>query len=238
MNANQGIVLEIAGLNVGYGKRPVLRSVDLALRAGEILVVLGHNGAGKTTLLSTILGLLPSAGGRIDLLGNSIVGCSPTANIAAGIALVPQGHGVFPSMSVAENLEIAGASGQSGRAAINQSVIFELFPILKERQNQRAGTMSGGQQQMLAISMALKRQPRVLMLDEPSIGLAPNLVDRVLSAIQSVNRDFGISIMLVEQNATKALKIADHVVILKTGAKVYDGAPDVLKDQVALMTYF
>jgi len=141
-------------------------------------------------------------------------------------------------MSVAENLEIAGPSGQSGRAGNRPIVIFELFPILKERQNQRAGTMSGGQQQMLAISMALKRQPRRAdarrAVDRPCSQSRRSGV----SAIQSINRDFGISIMLVEQNATKALKIADHVVILKTGAKVYDGAPDVLKDQVALMTYF
>jgi branched-chain amino acid transport system ATP-binding protein len=238
MSADRDVVLQVTGLDAGYGKRQVLRNIDLALREREVLVILGHNGAGKTTLLATIFGLLTPTGGRIEFVGRDIGGHSPSANVAAGIALVPQGHGVFPSMTVAENLDIGVGLKRLQGSSRDQDAIFALFPILAERLRQRAGTLSGGQQQMLAISMALARRPRVLMLDEPSIGLAPNLVDRVLAAIETINREFQISVILVEQSVTKSLAIADRVAILKTGSKVYDGSPDPLRDQVQLMTYF
>jgi branched-chain amino acid transport system ATP-binding protein len=238
MNENQAGVLEVIGLNAGYDKRHVLRNVNMVLREREVLAILGHNGAGKTTLLATIFGLVKPTSGRINLFDRDISGHSPSSNVADGIALVPQGHGVFPSMTVAENLSVgAGSIGPRGAVA-DHSMTFALFPILKERFRQLAGTLSGGQQQMLAISMALARRPRVLMLDEPSIGLAPNLVDRVLAAIRIINQEFKLSVVLVEQNVTKSLAIADRVVILKAGSKVYDGAPDPLRNQVELMNYF
>ncbi len=232
-------ILETRALVSGYGKKRAVHGVDLALNTGEILLVLGHNGAGKTTLMSTIFGLIRPMEGQVLLEGADISGRTPAANVADGIAYVPQGHGIFKTLTVRDNLEL-GAFSETDAARTRERLeqVFSLFPILKERAGQVAGTFSGGQQQMLAIGMALMHGPRVLILDEPSIGLAPNLVERVMEAIKTINRDLGASILMVEQNVKLSLPVADRAMVIKTGAVVYEGAPEPLNDHVRLMTLF
>ena len=232
-------VLAVEGLHTGYGKKAVVHGVDLALQDREILLMLGHNGAGKTTLVATAFGMIKPSAGRVLFQGRDITGRKPAENVAAGIAYVPQGHGIFRSLSVRENLEL-GAFAVTDKARVRETLdtVFQLFPILKERAAQIGGTMSGGQQQMLAIGMALMHEPKVIVLDEPSIGLAPNLVGRVMESIATVNREFGTAILMVEQNVKYSLPVAHRVVVLKTGQKVYDGPPAPLEDRVELMKLF
>ena len=232
-------LLETKGLAAGYGKKRVVYGVDLALTEGEVLLVLGHNGAGKTTLMRAIFGLIAPMDGRVAFDGRDITGRSPAANVEDGIAFVPQGHGIFRSLTVRDNLEL-GAFGERDQSKLPERLesVFELFPILKERAGQIGGTLSGGQQQMLAIGMALMHGPRVLILDEPSIGLAPNLVERVMQSIVTINRRFGTSILIVEQNVKLSLPIASRAVVIKTGAVVYEGDPEPLNDHVRLMQLF
>ena len=232
-------ILETRALVSGYGKKRAVHGVDLALRSGEILLVLGHNGAGKTTLMSTIFGLIRPMEGQVLLEGRDISGRTPAANVADGIAYVPQGHGIFKTLTVRDNLEL-GAFSETDASKMPERLeqVYSLFPILKERAGQVAGTFSGGQQQMLAIGMALMHGPRVLILDEPSIGLAPNLVERVMEAIRTINRDLGASILMVEQNVKLSLPVADRAMVIKTGAVVYEGEPEPLNDHVRLMTLF
>lgn len=237
--ADAGAILAVEGLRAGYGKKEVVHGVDLALRPREILLMLGHNGAGKTTLVATAFGMMKPSAGRILYQGTDITGRQPAENVAAGIAYVPQGHGIFRSLSVRENLEL-GAFAVADKAKVRRTLdtVFQLFPILRERAAQIGGTMSGGQQQMLAIGMALMHEPRIVILDEPSIGLAPNLVQRVMESIATINREFGTAILMVEQNVRYSLPVAHRAVVLKTGQKVYDGPPGVLEDRVELMKLF
>jgi branched-chain amino acid transport system ATP-binding protein len=232
-------ILETRGLAAGYGKKQIVHDVDLALGRREILLVLGHNGAGKTTLMRAIFGLLKPTAGDVTYDGKPIAGRSPGDNVAEGIAFVPQGHGIFRTLSVRDNLELGGfIMADKTRLPERMETIFKLFPILNERQQQIGGTLSGGQQQMLAIGMALMHEPRVVILDEPSIGLAPNLVDRVMQSIAEINRRFGTSILMVEQNVHYSLPIASRVAVLKAGRKIYDGPPAHLQDDVELMKLF
>jgi branched-chain amino acid transport system ATP-binding protein len=232
-------LLSAAGIAAGYGKKEIVRGVDLAVDDGEVLLVLGHNGAGKTTLMRALFGLLTPRAGRVSFAGRDITGRRPAENVAQGLAFIPQGHGIFPTLSVRDNLEL-GAFALAERAKLPERLdtVFALFPVLAERQGQIGGTLSGGQQQMLAIGMALMHAPRLMILDEPSIGLAPNLVDKVMQAIREVNKRFGTTILMVEQNVRYSLPIADRVAVLKTGLKIYDGAPDPLHDRVELMKFF
>lgn len=233
------VILSVEALHAGYGRKEVVHGVDLALGEREILLVLGHNGAGKTTLMQAIFGLLVPTRGRVVYCGAEITGRKPAENVLSGIAFVPQGHGIFRSLSVRANLEL-GAFVVPDKSSIAQSMatVFALFPILKERAGQIGGTLSGGQQQMLAIGMALMHAPKVMILDEPSIGLAPNLVDRVMRSVRTINAEFGTAILMVEQNVKYSLPIADRVAVLKTGRKIYDGPPDPLEDRVELMKLF
>ncbi len=232
-------ILEARGLSAGYGRKQVVRGVDLALGEGEILLMLGHNGAGKTTLLRTLFGLGRAQGGQVFYRGEEITGRKPAENVAGGLAYVPQGHGVFRTLSVADNLALGGfVERRSDLLEGRKERVFELFPILKERRGQIAGTLSGGQQQMLAIGMALMHEPKVMLLDEPSIGLAPNLVERVMQAVVTINGKLGVSILIVEQNVQLSLPIAQRALVLKTGEIVYEGAPEPLGDHVALMKLF
>lgn len=216
-------LLEVESLEAGYGKKTVLQGVSLRVDEGEIVSLLGHNGAGKSTTLKTILGLLPARGGRVRFAGEPWASGNPVGNVRRGIALVPQGRGCFPDLSVHENLML-GAYTRVDRAEISRRLdeIFELFPILAERRSQRAGTMSGGQQQMVAVGTALMQHPRLMMLDEPSIGLAPVLVQRVLETAVKVNRRFGTAILLVEQNIRTALEISQRAYVMKSGAVVLE----------------
>jgi branched-chain amino acid transport system ATP-binding protein len=232
-------MLEATAIAAGYGKKEVVRGVDLAVAEREVLLVLGHNGAGKTSLMRALFGLLPPSAGRVRFAGRDITGRRPAENVADGLAFIPQGHGIFASLSVRDNLDL-GAFALRERAKLGERLdtVFALFPMLAERRSQIGGTLSGGQQQMLAIGMALMHAPRLIILDEPSIGLAPNLVDKVMQAIREVNRRFGTTIVMVEQNVRYSLPIADRVTVLKTGLKIYDGPPGPLHDRVELMKLF
>lgn len=232
-------ILEVKGLVAGYGKKKAVHGIDLTLHKGETLLVLGHNGAGKTTLMQAIFGLNPVMSGRVLFEGRDITGRNPARNVADGIAFVPQGHGIFASLTVRDNLEL-GAFVEHDRARVDKHLedVFSMFPILRERANQIAGTFSGGQKQMLAIGMALMHGPRVLILDEPSIGLAPNLVDRVMKSVDEIKRRFSASIIIVEQNVKYSLPIAERVVVLKTGGIVYEGDPEPLMDHQKLIAFF
>jgi branched-chain amino acid transport system ATP-binding protein len=216
-------LLEVQGLESGYGKKTVLQGVSFRVGEGEVVALLGHNGAGKSTTLRTVLGLLRARAGGVRFVGAAWANGDPAENGRRGIALVPQGRGVFPDLTVAENLDL-GAHGQRDAGAKAQRLreVFELFPILAERRTQRVGTLSGGQQQMVAVGTALMRQPRLLMMDEPSIGLAPVLVQRVLETARQINQRFGTAILLVEQNIKTALGIADRAYVMKSGRIVLE----------------
>lgn len=234
-----GAILQVSNLGAGYGKKAVVFDLSFHLDKGEMLIFLGHNGAGKTTTAATLFGMLPPKSGTVLFEGRDITGRSPALNVRDGISYVPQGHGIFRRLTVRDNLELGSFPlADKSRMPDNIETVFELFPILSERQSQIAGTMSGGQQQMLAIGMALMHNPRLIILDEPSIGLAPLLVDRVMKTVTQINKEFGVSILIVEQNVRAGLSIADRVVIMKTGTKVYDGSPEPLHDHVELMKYF
>ncbi|MET8354223.1 MULTISPECIES: ABC transporter ATP-binding protein [unclassified Micromonospora] len=223
-------VLAVADLTAGYAKHTVLRGVGLTVGEAELVALLGHNGAGKTTLLRSVTGQVKPAGGRVALDGGDFTGRPPSATAVAGMSLVPQGQGVFPSLTIEENLTLAAATGgkrgaSASTLAETKAFVFDLFGILKHRPKDRAGSLSGGQRQMLAISMALMTQPRLMLLDEPSTGLAPVLVDEVLAAVRTVNRELGTSVLVVEQDIKRVLGVADRAYVLKLGALVFAGTP-------------
>jgi branched-chain amino acid transport system ATP-binding protein len=216
-------LLELDGIESGYGKKTVLQGVALRVHEAEVVTVLGHNGAGKSTTLKTILGLLPARAGQVRFAGKPWANGDAADNVRRGMALVPQGRGVFPDLTVMENLTLGAYTRRdpAGTEARLREVI-ELFPLLAERRSQRAGTLSGGEQQMLAVGMALMPRPRLMMMDEPSIGLAPVLVQRVLETVRQINRRFGTAIILVEQNIKTALGVADRAYVMKSGRVVLE----------------
>jgi branched-chain amino acid transport system ATP-binding protein len=217
-------VLRLDAIETGYGDVTAVRGVSLDVRAGEIVALIGSNGAGKTTTLRAIAGLLPLRQGRVELDGRRISGLGPPAIVAAGVAHVPEGRQLFPTMTVHENLEL-GARTPEGRARRGETLgrVFELFPRLAERQRQLAGTLSGGEQQMVAIGRALMARPRLLMLDEPSLGLAPVVVGSIFANLAAINRD-GLTILLVEQNVLRALRVSQRAYVLENGAIALSGA--------------
>ncbi len=212
--------LSLSGIDALYGDSHVLHEVSFSLPAGKVLALLGRNGAGKTTCMSAIIGFLAPRNGAIRLFGEPIAGLAPEAIARQGVGFVPQGRRVFPTLTVAENLSVAFQNKES--KAWNLVRVFELFPRLKERARQHAGSLSGGEQQMLAIGRALMGNPRVLLMDEPSEGLAPIIVAEVGRTIARLKAE-GQSILLVEQNMKLALELADEVVILNTGRVAYAG---------------
>jgi branched-chain amino acid transport system ATP-binding protein len=222
-------LLEIEGLSSGYGAVGVLEGVSLAIEANSIVAVVGANGAGKTTLLRTISGLLKPTSGRIRFCGAEIGGVAPTRIVQAGILHVAEGRWLFRSQSVADNLELGLYGMRLGRAGEAQRYerAFELFPVLRERLNTNTGALSGGQQQMLAIAQALMRDPQILMLDEPSLGLAPSVVDQVFDAIVKLRKS-GMAIVLVEQMVELALEMSDFGYVLQNGRMIGSGPPSAL----------
>lgn len=213
-------MLEVDNVYSGYGRAEILHGVSLAANAGEIVALLGLNGAGKSTLLRTISGLLPTRKGRVLYEGNDISGMSVEQIVWKGIAHVPEGRQLFGPLTVLQNLEM-GAYAKGSRAVARSDgemmeYLFELFPILEERRHQAANRMSGGEQQMLALARAMMAQPRLLMLDEPSVGLAPLVIERIFSVISQL-RESGLCILLVEQDVPLALKVADRTYYLETG---------------------
>jgi branched-chain amino acid transport system ATP-binding protein len=217
-------MLEVSALRGGYGAVEVLRGIDLNIGAGEIVAVLGSNGAGKSTLNNTVCGLYPAFGGRVAFEGRDITRAHHTDIVAAGLIQVPEGRRVFPNLSVRENLELGSYRRGREYRARNMERVFVSFPRLEERTAQRAGTLSGGEQQMLAIGRALMAEPRLLILDEPSLGLSPMLVDEVFSLVKRLNAE-GLSILLVEQNVGQALEIAHRAYVLENGAMTFHGTP-------------
>ena len=217
-------MLEVSALRGGYGAIEVLRGIDLNIGAGEIVAVLGSNGAGKSTLNNTVCGLVPAFGGRVAFGGRDITRARHTDIVAAGLIQVPEGRRVFPNLSVRENLELGSYRRGREHRAWNMERVFSVFPRLEERTAQRAGTLSGGEQQMLAIGRALMAEPRLLILDEPSLGLSPMLVDEMFSLVKRLNAE-GLSILLVEQNVGQALEIAHRAYVLENGAMTFHGTP-------------
>jgi branched-chain amino acid transport system ATP-binding protein len=217
------IMLKVTGLNVHYGGIHAVHDVSLEVRRGELTTLIGANGAGKTTTLKAISGMRAPTTGVITFNGENIAGRKAHANVAAGLVLCPEGRRIFPDLTVDENLDL-GAYIRTDHAAIKDDVkkMHAMFPILKERANQMAGTLSGGEQQMLAIGRALMSRPKLLMLDEPSLGLAPLLVNRIFSVLRELKNQH-VTILLVEQNARQALEIADRAYVLETGRVVKEG---------------
>jgi branched-chain amino acid transport system ATP-binding protein len=220
------MVLRLNGLEAGYGPKTVISGVSVALEPGQILAFLGHNGAGKTTTLKAIMGLLRPTAGEVLFDGNRIDRLNVADRVALGLRLLPEGRGIFPDLSVAENIDVVAARNVAAGAMFDVPDVYKLFPVLEERRATRAGSMSGGQQQMLALSLAILGTPRCLMLDEPSIGLAPNLVERMFQQVRDVCKSHAMTAVLVEQNVAAAMKIADRVIIMNNGQIVFDGDPD------------
>ena len=208
-------ILKISDLKVNYGGIEAVKGISFDVPEGEIVTLIGSNGSGKSSTLRTIAGLVKPAGGTISLQGEDITGKDPTAIVTKGVTLVPEGRRIFPDMTVLENLKI-GAYLRKDDLTDDLNWVFELFPRLKERSWQAGGTLSGGEQQMLAVGRALMSRPRVLMMDEPSLGLAPLVVRDIFGIIQEINKQ-GVTILLIEQNANMALKIADIGYVLETG---------------------
>lgn len=225
-------LLQLDAVAAGYGGKTVISEVSLALAPGEILALLGHNGAGKTTTLKTVMGLLPARAGRLAFDGAAIDRLAVAERVARGIRLLPEGRGIFPDLSVNENIEVVASRNVSGPSPMfREADVYALFPALAERRQVRAGSMSGGQQQMLALGLAILGTPRCLLLDEPSIGLAPNLVERLFDQVGALCRQHGMAAILVEQNVAAAMRIADRIVIMNNGRIVFDGLPDEARRQ-------
>jgi branched-chain amino acid transport system ATP-binding protein len=229
--------LTLAGVDALYGDSQVLHGVGFSVRAGTVLALLGRNGAGKSTCISRIMGLLAGGRGRIALFGEAIERASPERIARLGVGLVPQGRRVFATLSVKENLDVAKQPPRhAGCAAWTMARVFELFPRLSERRHQAAGSLSGGEQQMLAIARALMGNPRVLLLDEPSEGLAPQIVAEVSRTIALLKAE-GLTIVLVEQNLRLAVELSDDAVVINTGHVVFAGSTSALRADPALIEH-
>lgn len=226
--------LTLSALDVRYGPVRAVRSVDLTVAKGSVTALLGANGAGKTSTVMAITGARKIADGSVSIFGQNMTGAAPDAIVRAGVAISPEGRRVFAALSVEDNLTLAGSVlGDKALAATRRTAMMERFPILADRRKQLSGLLSGGEQQMLAVARALMSGPKLLLMDEPSLGLAPQMVDAIFDIVEEL-RNEGISILLVEQNATLALEIADHAVVLANGAVAASGTPDELKNDKLL----
>ena len=230
-------MLKVEGLNVYYGSIHAIKGVSFEVNQGEIVTMIGANGAGKSTTMNTVAGLLKPKSGSITFEGHDITSTPASKVVSLGLALCPEGRRVFQQMSVRENLEMGGYTRPAGELAASLDQVFEQFPRLKERQRQIAGTLSGGEQQMLAMGRALMSKPKLLMLDEPSMGLAPLLVEQIFEIVLKLNQA-GTTILLVEQNAQMALSIANRAYVLETGHVVKEGSADALMHDDAVRKAF
>lgn len=221
--------LELDNISAGYGSKTVLSNVSFAVQPGEIVALLGHNGAGKSTTLKTIMGLISARSGSVKFDGKPLGSLDTATRIGMGIRMLPEGRGIFPSLTVTENIDVVAAVNCGPDSTFGVDDLYELFPVLDERRQARAGTLSGGQQQMLAMGLAIIGTPHCLLLDEPSIGLQPNLVERLFDQVRTICRSKSMTAILVEQNVAAAIRIADRVVIMNSGQIVFDGLPDEAK---------
>lgn len=233
-------ILQTRALTAGYGGRAVLNGIDIELRENEVLCLLGHNGAGKSTLVKALFGLMAPSGGEVFVDGAKRERQSVRASTAAGIALVPEGRGVFPSLSVEEVLKLGlwSADVPAAEHAARLDWVMSVLPDIKRFYKQRAGSLSGGQQQMVSIGRALLSRPRCLLMDEPSIGLAPKLFQDLLGPIRQLQQDTRMSILLVEQNVREALKVSDRVAVMKSGSLIREALPGELDTNAKLMELY
>ncbi|MDX6739648.1 ABC transporter ATP-binding protein [Actinocorallia sp. A-T 12471] len=218
MARSEPSLLEVSGLHAGYGPKRIVHDLELSVAPGEVVGLFGHNGAGKTTVIRTVLGLLPAQGGRVAFAGRDATGRSARANVRAGMALIPSERFVFPDLSIADHLRLGAANAPRGMdTAARLDLVRELFPLLAERPGQLAGRLSGGQQRMVSLGMALMAGPRLLLLDEPSLGLAPGVVQQIFDAVRALADREGPGVLLLEQNVAQALRICDRVCVLRSG---------------------
>jgi urea transport system ATP-binding protein len=228
-------VLRLVDLRCGYGRTgrsSVLHGLDLAIEAGEIVAVLGRNGVGKSTMLKAVMGLVPATGGRIELDGEDVTKLPAHARARRGLAYVPQGREVFPALSVVDNLRVAAFGSRAANGTDRLERLLDEFPVLEARRDVRAGSLSGGQQQILAVARALMTAPRVLLLDEPSEGIQPSIVEQIGDTIRAINEQRGISVVLVEQNLDFAASLAERAYLMDKGQIVRELSPrDLLADQ-------
>jgi branched-chain amino acid transport system ATP-binding protein len=230
-------LLSVQGLAVAYGGIRAVKGVNLEVRAGEKVCLIGSNGAGKTTTLKAITGLLPAAAGEVNFRGQSLAGQGTWDLVQQGLVMVPEGRGVFARMSILENLQMGAYIRRDAQVADDLDRTFSMFPRLAERKTQLAGTLSGGEQQMLAMARALMSQPKLLLLDEPSMGLSPVMVDKIFEVIDQVSRE-GVTLLLVEQNASRALQMADRAYVMESGVISASGpARDLLHDPQVKAAY-
>jgi branched-chain amino acid transport system ATP-binding protein len=230
-------LLSVRGLHAGYGEVEILRGIDLVVGAGDIVAVLGSNGAGKSTLNMTISGLVAARQGSIEFDGRSIQNANPAEIVAAGLVHVPEGRRIFPNLSVAENLDLGSYRRASAQRDTNRKRVFSMFPRLRERAAQRAGTLSGGEQQMLAIGRGLMAEPKLLILDEPSLGLSPLLVEEMFAMILRLNKE-GLAVLLVEQNVVQSLDIVRRAYVLENGSFVMSGSAADIRSNADLKRAF
>lgn len=230
-------LLKLTNIETFYGKIQALKGINLEVEEGKIVTLLGGNGAGKSTTMKTIAGLLKPRKGMVEFLGEKVTGMRPDQLLRKGIALVPEGRAILATMTVLENLEMGAYHRKDNGVKQDIRDVMKRFPILEERQSQLAGTLSGGQQQMLAIARALLSKPKLILLDEPSMGLAPLIVAEIFEIIKEINRE-GTTVLLVEQNAKQALKIADYGYVMETGKIIIEGvASDLLQDERIVEAY-
>jgi branched-chain amino acid transport system ATP-binding protein len=230
-------LLHVLGLRAGYGEVEILRGIDLVVNEGDMVAVLGSNGAGKSTLNLAISGIVPARAGSIEFNGRSINNASPAEIVAAGLVHVPEGRRIFPNMSVADNLALGSYRRATAQREVNRERVFSIFPRLRERADQRAGTLSGGEQQMLAIGRGLMANPKLLILDEPSLGLSPLLVEEMFAMIHRLNRD-GLAVLLVEQNVIQSLDIVHRAYVLEHGGFVMSGSAADIRSNADLKRAF
>mgnify|MGYP000906187945 FL=1 len=237
--AEQDVLLSVANIESAYGPIKAIRGVSLKVRKGEIATVLGSNGAGKSTILKTISGVLDPTRGTVSFAGNDITGKDPAEIVRSGLAHVPEGREVFPLLSVKDNL-LMGAYTRSDKDGVARDMeqVYTYFPILRERQAQDAGLLSGGQQQMLSISRALMCQPDLILLDEPSLGLSPKLTKEIFEIVVRINRERGTTILLVEQNANMALNASDYGYVLENGRIVMEDRCEVLREKEDIREFY
>ena len=233
------VILRLANVESAYGPIKAIRGVSLAVRAGEIVTVLGSNGAGKTTILKTISGIIDPRKGSIEFAGEDVTALDPAIIVGKGLVHVPEGREVFPLLSVHDNL-LMGAYTRRDRDGVarDMEMVFRYFPILKERERQEAGLLSGGQQQMLAISRALMADPKLILLDEPSLGLSPKLTKEIFEIVVRINRERGTTMLLVEQNANMALNAADHGYVLENGRIVMEDTCARLREKEDIKEFY